>query len=62
MMRRVYEIDVLKCPHCGGRRNVLNFLTDPRVIAKILAHLGLPTEPPAIAAARPPPEPALPFA
>jgi len=32
---------------------VLAFLSDPEVVGKILKHLGLPTLPPALAAARP---------
>ena len=39
----------------GGRREVLAFLTDPRVTHRILAHLGLPTEAPADRPARAPP-------
>jgi hypothetical protein len=35
---------------------VLTFLTDPAVVRRILAHLGLPTEPPPVAPARPPPQ------
>ena len=31
---------------------VLAFLTDPAVVSKILAHLGLPTSPPPLAPAR----------
>ena len=31
-------------------------IKDPMLIAKILTHLGLPTEPPPVAAARAPPE------
>jgi len=62
LMQRVYAIDVLTCQHCGGRRSVLAFHTDPRVIGRILDHLGLPTDPPCIASARAPPEPTLPYA
>ena len=36
-------------------------ITDPDVIASILRHLGLPTRPPPVAPARPPPATALPF-
>lgn len=62
LMRRVHRIDVLVCQHCGGKRRVLAFLRDPAVVDRILRHLGLPTEPPVVAQARPPPEPGLPFA
>ncbi len=59
LMKRVFELDVLICPHCGGPRKLIALLTDGLVVRKILAHLGLPTEPPALAPARAPPEPEL---
>jgi hypothetical protein len=55
-------LDVLTCPQCGGKRKLLAFLTDSRVVEKILAHLELPTDSPPVAPAGPPPEPPLPFA
>jgi hypothetical protein len=55
LMRRVFFLETLTCGHCGGRRRLLTFLTDPLVIQKILRHLGLPAEPPELAPARPPP-------
>ncbi len=30
------------CPDCGGRLRLVATIADPRVIARILAHLGLP--------------------
>ena len=50
-----------ECGHCGGRRQLLQFLTDPAVIGRILRHLGLPTDAPRVAPARGPPEPLLPW-
>ncbi|MFN8640425.1 MAG: ATP-dependent helicase HrpA [Candidatus Binatia bacterium] len=44
-MRRTFGLDVLACPDCGGRLRLVATLADPRVIARILAHLGLPLEP-----------------
>ena len=44
------------CPRCAGPVRVLAAITDPAVVDAILTHLGLPTEPPAIAAARAPPQ------
>ena len=61
LMRRVFGIDVLLCDHCGGRRKVLTFLTDPDVIGRILLHLGEPVELPEVAPARSPPGGGLPF-
>lgn len=45
LMRRAFEFDVLACPRCGGRMRLIATIEDPRVIRRILAHLGLPTEP-----------------
>ena len=53
-MQRGLGLDVLRCEHCGGRREVLALITDPKVIHRILSHLGLATEAPAIRPARAP--------
>jgi Putative transposase/Transposase zinc-binding domain len=55
LMRRAFDLDVLACPRCGGRMSVIATIDDPRVIRKILDHLGLPTEVPQPRPARPPP-------
>jgi hypothetical protein len=41
LMHRALAIDVLACPHCGGRLRLIATLHDPAVIRKILAHLDL---------------------
>ena len=41
LMHRAFALDVLACPHCGGRLRLIATLHDPAVIRKILAHLGL---------------------
>ena len=41
LMHRAFAIDVLACPHCGGRLRLIGTLHDPAVIRKILAHLGI---------------------
>lgn len=38
---RVFDIDIEKCPHCGGTLKFISAIENPYVIAKILAHLGL---------------------
>jgi hypothetical protein len=53
LLRRVFEIDVLACPDCGGRLRLLATIEDPAIAGKILEHLGLEAEPPAPAAALP---------
>jgi hypothetical protein len=51
LLLRVFREDVLVCP-CGGRRVVLAFVTEKKVVEEILEHLGLPTTGPPIAPAR----------
>jgi Putative transposase len=36
MIRRVYEVDPLVCPRCGGEMRVVGFITQPAVITPIL--------------------------
>jgi hypothetical protein len=59
-MRRVFHIDVFLC-ECGGLRRLLAFITDNTSIRRILAHLGLPPDPPPTSPARAPPMQPLPF-
>ena len=59
LLRRVFGEQVTQCPRCGDHLRVLAFITDPRITAHILDHLGLtsdlvPIAP--IAPARAPPE------
>jgi len=51
LMRRAFEIDVLACPRCGGRMQLIATIEDPSVIRKILAHLGFAHRGPAAAPA-----------
>lgn len=61
LMRRVFDVDVLRCTSCGSHRRLIALITQPELIRRILSHLGIPADPPLLAAARSPPEPALPF-
>jgi hypothetical protein len=56
LMKRVFLLEVLTCPECGGSRRLLAFILKPSVIERILSHLGLPTEPPELHPARASPE------
>ncbi len=56
LMQRVFGVDVLRCNKCESRRELIALIFDPEVIERILKCLGLPHHPPAIAAARPPPQ------
>jgi hypothetical protein len=49
-MRRVYQLEVLRCPWCLGQRKLLTFITDPDVIRSILAWLHLPLDSPRVQA------------
>jgi hypothetical protein len=50
MIRKVYEVDPLLCPQCGGTMKVIAFLTDSAVGDRIIDHLKL-----TFVADRPPP-------
>jgi hypothetical protein len=41
-MRRAFGLDVLRCPRCAGRMQLIVTIDDSVVIERILAHLGLP--------------------
>ena len=55
LMRRTFGIDALECPQCGGRLRLLALIEHASVVARILRHLGLPTERPTPRPARAPP-------
>ena len=44
-LKRVFEIDILNCEHCGGAVKVIASIEDPAVIKQILAHLDRRAEP-----------------
>ena len=50
LLKKVWNVDALKCPKCGGRMKVISFIEQPSVIKRILKHLDIWDEP------RPPPE------
>jgi len=50
MIRKVFEVDPLLCPRCGGRMRIIAFLTDYAVVDRIIHHLKL-----TFVAERPPP-------
>ena len=52
LLQRVFEVDALACPKCGGRMRVLAAITDPTVAARILRCLALPARAPPPATAR----------
>ena len=46
LLKRVFDIDIECCPHCGGTLKIIAAIEDPSVTARILAHLGLPARAP----------------
>lgn len=54
LLRRSFSVDVLECPKCHGRLRVVAVITEREPIQRILSHLRLPTEAPALARARDP--------
>ncbi len=58
-LKRVFNIDVESCAHCGGPAKVIACIEDPVVIKKILSHLlgkALPAEPARLSGSRAPPQ------
>jgi len=41
MIRKVYEVDPMVCPKCGGTMKVVAFITDYAVVDRIIDHLKL---------------------
>ena len=56
LLSRVFLHEALKCNRCGGTRKIIAGITDRDVVGRILDHLGLPSEVPIMARARPPPQ------
>jgi hypothetical protein len=52
LLKRVFEVDVLICPHCGSKMRVLCAIHSPDAKQKILACLGLPSKSPPITPAK----------
>ncbi len=52
LLKRVFDIDIEHCPHCGGQLKLIAAIEEPTAIARILTHLGLAAQPPPRAPAR----------
>jgi hypothetical protein len=46
LLKRMFEIDIERCPHCGGNMKIIAAILERAAITKILNHLGLPARAP----------------
>jgi hypothetical protein len=53
LLRRVFAVDVLECPRCGGRMRPLATIHPPEATRGILECLGLPARAPPVTPAQP---------
>lgn len=57
LIRRIFEVDPLRCKDCGAEMRLIAFVTDFHQVRKILEHIGEPTiRPPPLAPNIPPPD------
>jgi hypothetical protein len=54
LLRRVYAVDILTCPRCGGIRQLLAAIQDPDSIERVRRAMALPWQAPQLAVARAP--------
>ena len=55
LLGKIFEINPLLCPNCGGEMKIIAFVTDTEPIRKILRHIGERDYAPAISPSRDPP-------
>ncbi len=41
LLKKIYQVDPLRCPHCGSEMQIIAWIEQPEVIRKILRHLDL---------------------
>jgi hypothetical protein len=56
LLRRSFDVDVLRCAKCGEGLHLLGEITDPAMIRLVLEGVGIPSEAPRPARARDPTE------
>jgi hypothetical protein len=54
LLKKVFAIDVLECPRCAGRLEVIAFIAEAAVAKRILEHLNLASQAPPLARAQSP--------
>ncbi len=40
-IKKMWEVDPLECPNCGGEMKIVSFITEESVVRQILEHLNL---------------------
>ena len=56
LIRRIFEVDPLRCRKCGAQMRLIAFVTDYRQVSRILEHIGEQTiRPPPLTAKTSPP-------
>jgi len=51
MLARIFAIDIITCPRCKGKRQIISWITESQAIKDILDSIGMSTAPPEIAKA-----------
>jgi transposase len=51
LLKKVWDVNALKCPKCGGQMKVISYIEQTLVIRRILKHLDIWKN------SRPPPQP-----
>ena len=46
LLKRVFDLDLERCPHCGGALKIIAAIVEAAVIERILTHLDLAAWPP----------------
>jgi hypothetical protein len=41
LIQKVWEVDLLACPRCGGEMKIIALIEEPAVVERILKHLEL---------------------
>jgi hypothetical protein len=54
LIKKVYEIDPLLCPYCGGKMKIIAFITEHATVTHILQHIRIPAQRPDPLAHSPP--------
>ena len=48
LLKRVFRVDVSRCPRCGGDLEILSAVTDGDGVARYLEHVGMGRDPPRV--------------